>query len=207
MYSACARTWNYSTRYFPRESRRDLKDIEYPAFCQERKKRKKETKMRKMADEMQIYSLHGKVNGAKVCRRSVSVSDRWSHTYIYTHKDGIQGGGELPGRDLRLGHTTFPSDPDSSSLPLLPPSIPPTFVSLIDATRARVTRNICGSTIDHAWPHRHLDYDSRELDACREYKNTFKQNARYAVLYIANYLRWKDSNRNFNVASHGHKSR
>lgn len=29
-----------------------------------------------MADEMQIYSLHGEVNGVKVCRRSVPVSDR-----------------------------------------------------------------------------------------------------------------------------------
>jgi len=135
MYSAWARTWNYSTRYFPRESRRDLKDIEYPAFCQERKKKKKETEMRKMADEMQIYSLHGKVNGAKVCRRSVSVSDRWSHTYIYTHKDGIQGGGELPGRDLRLGHH-LPEWPWLVEPPS-PPAKYPTNIRILDRCDAR----------------------------------------------------------------------
>lgn len=42
----------------------------------EKKKRRKKREMGKMAKEMQIYSLHSEVNGAKVCRRSVSVSDR-----------------------------------------------------------------------------------------------------------------------------------
>jgi len=78
-----ARTRNYSARsYSPWENRRIPKDIEYPAFCRGKEKEgKKKKDTRKMADEMQIYSLHGEVNGAKVCRRSVSVSDRWSHVY------------------------------------------------------------------------------------------------------------------------------
>lgn len=58
--------------------------------------------MRKMADEMQIYSLHGeKSTGAKVCAEKVSLRQR--QVITYTHEGGIQGGGELPGRDLRLG--------------------------------------------------------------------------------------------------------
>jgi len=55
-----------------------------------------------MADGMQMYSLHGEVNGAKVSAEGQSPSRR-RQVITYTHQGGIQGGGELPGRDLRLG--------------------------------------------------------------------------------------------------------
>lgn len=70
----------------------------------EREKKKKKTKGKrceKMADEMQMYSLHGEVNGAKVCAEGQSPSATGDH--VYAREGGIQGGGELPGRDLRLG--------------------------------------------------------------------------------------------------------
>lgn len=47
---------------------------------------------------MQIYSFHDEpVNGRKCAEgQSLSASATGDHLYVYTHEDGIQGGGELP---------------------------------------------------------------------------------------------------------------
>lgn len=163
-----------------------------PAFCQSKKKTEKkkkekkpnkEKKIGKMADEMQIYSLHGeKSTGAKVCAEKVSLRQR--QVITYTHEGGIQGGGELPGRDLRLGRhlsewpwlaespsPCFFSSSFSSTpffLLFLPGflSYPCTFVSLIDAMRARVARNIRDSAISHACCvciHMYISSHTREI--------------------------------------------
>lgn len=84
MYSACARTWNYSTRYFPRESRRDLKDIEYPAFCQERKKKKKRNGDAKNGGrDANIFASRQSQRGESV--QKVSLRQRQVITYIHIY--------------------------------------------------------------------------------------------------------------------------
>lgn len=173
MNSVRAKTWNYSTRLFSTRELARSQGHRIPGLLSGgKKKRKKTQRCEKWRTRCKYIRFTAKSTGRK-CAEGQSPSATGDHIHTYTHKDGIQGGGELPGRDLRLGHH-LPEWPWlASSLPLLPSSILPTFVSLIDATRARVARNICGSTIDHARPHRRLDYDSRELHARREY-NTFK---------------------------------
>lgn len=175
MDSVHARTWNYSIRYSPWERER-VGEISRTSntrpFVRREKKKEKKRRCEKWRTRCKYIRFTAKSTGRKCAEgQSPSATGDHIHTYIYTHKDGIQGGGELPGRDLRLGHH-LPEWPWLVEPPLPPAKYPTAFVSLIDVTRARVTRNICGSTIDHARPHRRLDYDSRKLYACRRYKNT-----------------------------------
>lgn len=161
MDSARARTWHYSTRLFStRESARSQGHWISRPFVRGKKRKEKKTKDAKNGGrDANIFASRRSQRGESVQRRSVSVSDRWSHIHIYMYIEDIYA----QRWNSRWRWITWPrfkarSPPSrvtltrraSLSSPL--PSIPPTFVSLIDATRARVTRNICGSTIDHARP-------------------------------------------------------
>ncbi|TGZ48859.1 hypothetical protein DBV15_08121 [Temnothorax longispinosus] len=93
-------------------------------FVERRRKKKKKQKTRDGKNgerDANIFDSRRSQRGESVQK----VSLRQRQVTTYTHEGGIQGGGELPGRDLRLGR----------HLPDIPIG---TFVSLIDATRARV---------------------------------------------------------------------
>lgn len=87
-----------------REEEASKDEVEHLVFCRtagERRKGKKaasglEEKERNILEgnEMQMYSLHGKVNGRK-CAEGQPPSA--TGDYIYARDAGIQGGGELPG--------------------------------------------------------------------------------------------------------------
>lgn len=81
-----------------REPASSLKDIEYTRSFVKRKKEKKE--MRKNGGrDANVFASRRSQRGESVQK----VSLRQRQVITYTHEGGIQGGGELPGRDLRLG--------------------------------------------------------------------------------------------------------
>lgn len=90
--------------YSPRKSRRDLKDIEYLAFC--RKEIKEEIKdgrwekWRTRCKCIRFKYIRWRSQRGKSVQK---VSLRQRQVITHTHEGGIQGGGELPDRDLRLG--------------------------------------------------------------------------------------------------------
>lgn len=100
----------------------------------EKKRKKKKRRCEKWRTRCKYIRFTAKSTGRK-CAEGQSPSATGDHIRTYTHKDGIQGGGELPGRDLRLGHH-LPEWPWLVEPPP-PPAKYPTNIRILDRCDAR----------------------------------------------------------------------
>lgn len=91
----------FHTLFSMRESARSQGHRMPGLLSGEKKKREKNGDAKNGGRDANIFASRQSQRGESV--QKVSLRQR-QVTYMYTHKDGIQGGGELPGRDLRLGH-------------------------------------------------------------------------------------------------------